>query len=289
MTTPNGITPAQPVAPLVPPQVMPSPDGGVAEFMASPAPIPSGVQRQQAMAMSAPPVEAPIAQPAPVPQFPLDQPAVQQPQVEQPIPAQPAPTPLPDLQQQLDASNAQIAQFQERETAFEQQRQEVEAQRQATQQQEIMTGARQYAQQQYQQYIAAGNTEENARAWANTQAGNLYQALNYQGQQQQAAQQAQQVAQRYGINPQDIPQGMPQQAMEQFAALRSELNQVKSGQQQIARQQVQAQTFDSSIGDTAGTDPTTLLFSQLGDATKAADPNQLRFVNQYLRQYLPNI
>ena len=283
----NGI-PGGPSVPI-PAPVVPDLGQNIDNFMNSAMPEPSEAQRQIAMmspvaeplAPIQAPVQQPIQQPVPVQPTP-QQPVPMQPQPEQPASVQPA---APDYQAQIDALQTQM---QTRETAWEQQRQDMAVQSQRTQQESIMTGARQHAQQQYQQFVAAGNSEENSRAWANAEAGRLYQALNYQAEQQQAVTQTQAVAQRHGVNPQDIPTGMTPDAMESYALMLSRNNRTEATVQATSQQVMQKEQFDSGIGASVGVDPTQAFINNLGDPTKGANQRDLLAWSQYMKQNLPN-
>ncbi len=249
----------------------------VVSFINSDMPVPTSDQRDAALAQ--PTYTGPLPEvqaPEPIPIQPqiiqpqVQQPQVEQPQVQQPVVPQPAPTqpPTPDLSQQVAVQAQQIQQFQARETAFETQRQEVETQRQATEEQAVQNSARTYAMQQYQKYVGSGTADAQAQEWARTDAQNMYQAYSSSSQQQQVQAQTDAIASRYGVSASDIPSGMSAQAMEQFASMRSQLNQVQAVAQTTSTNQLQQQTFDSNQGNTAP-NPQEAFFQTMGN------PNQL--------------
>lgn len=270
MTTQNG-APADP-------QVNPSPQvpaGDVTAFMQGPMPmpIPSEAERRGALAVAAPEIVAPLE--TPVQQPHIEQPTPIQPGIVQPPPIQPAPVapqptqPTPaDWQQQLDTLNNRI---QEQQTVFETQRADTEAREQQTQVQEVTNAAKQYGMQQYQKYIAGGTTDETAQQWARSDAQLVYQAYGANIQSQLANTQTQAIAKQYGISSTDIPTGLPQQAMQQFASMRSELNRLNGQTQAVTKNQLTAQTFDSSLGN-APVNAMESLLARLGDHTKAVSP-----------------
>ena len=262
----------------------PNVPANIVDFINQDMPAPSDAQRDAALAMPTydgplptQDVQAPAAPtqtPVPAPQ----QPDIQPPQPQQPIPpqadpqqpapVQPAPV-QPDYQKQIADQNTELQQYKARETAWEQQRQEVETQRVATQEQAVQTGAKQYAMQEYQKYLAAGVDDSTAQQWAKNSASSMYNAYNFAANQQQAQTQAQAIATRYGVNASDIPQGMDSQAMEQFASMKSQLNQVQAQSQTISTNQIKQQTFDSNQGSAVGS-PAQQFMQRMGDSTRLA-------------------
>ena len=288
MTT-NGV----PADPIVNPAV---PLGDVTAFMAGPMPVPSEVERQGAIVAAtevAPlPLETPVQQPHIVPQPVPIQPGIEQPLPIQPAPVQPQPIapqpvqPTPaDLQQQI---NDLTTQAQQRETVYETQRAETDAREQQAQLQHITNASQQYGMQQYQKYLAGGTTDETAQQWAKSDAQLVYQAYGANIQQNQATTQAQAIAKQYGISPNDIPNGLPQQAMQQFASMRAELNGLKGQQQTVVQNQMTAQTFDSSQG-TAPANAMDSLLSRLGDPLKPASAADKAAWYQLMTNQNPNL
>lgn len=291
MTTQNGVPADQTVNPAT--QV---PMGDVADFMAGPMPVPSEVERQGAMSTAATPVVAPLE--TPVQQPHIEQPTPIQPGIQQSPPVQPAPTQpapaqpqqpaqpaAPDLQQQINDLTTQI---QQRETVYETQRADIDAREQQAQVQQVENAARQYGTQQYQKYLAGGTTDETARQWALSDAQLIYQAYGTNIQQQQATTQTQAIAKQYGINPNDIPIGLPQQAMQQFASMKAELNRLGGQTQVVSQNQIATQTFDSSQG-TAPANAMESLLGRLGDATKAVSPQDIAAWDQLMRNQNKNL
>lgn len=258
----------------------------ISAFMNSPMPAPTEGARQDAMSVPdmphLPSPETLLHQPT-VQEPRVQEPKVQQPQVQQPEIEQP----VDDVQQRLAAMEAQLQQYQSRESAYEEQRREIETQRRNAELQQAQAGARQYALQQYQKYIGAGNTEEQARQWAQNDAMMVYQAYTYQMQAQQTMQQQEAIARRYGISPQDIPSDIPPQAMERFAAMQAQLNRTSQQVQTTNRNQVQQQRFDSNVGATAPNDPVQQLLGNLGNTNQVADPRLLSAWNQWMKQQNP--
>jgi len=285
MTTQNGV-PADPQinpAPIVPP-------GDVTAFMQGPMPVPSEVERQGAMIAAATevaqPLETPVQQPhieTPTPIQPgIQQPAPAQPQPIAPQPVQPTPA---DLQQQI---NDLTTKAQERETVYETQRAETEVREQQAQVQEVTNAAQRYGMQQYQKYIAGGSTDELARQWATNDAQFAYQAYGSSIQQNQANTQAQAIAKQHGINATDIPTGLPEQAMQQFASMRAELNRLGGQTQAVSQNQITQQAFDSSQGSAPANAMDSLL-SRLGDSNTAVTPQDTAAWYQLMKNQNPNI
>ena len=260
----------------------PNVNSGVVDFINSPMPTPSASERDAALAQ--PVYTGPIPKIETSPQSVPSQPQVQQPQIQQPLVPQPVPTqaPTPDLAQQVAVQAEQIRQFQTRETAFETQRQEIEQQRQATETQAVQNSARQYAMQQYQKYISAGNNDAQSQEWARTDAQSMYQVYNASNQQQQAQAQTDSIAQRFGVKASDIPSGMSPQAMEQFASLRSQLNQVQAQSQATSTNVLQQQTFDSNQG-TAPPNPAQDFFNRIGDSNQVASNQDMAAMMKYMQ------
>ncbi len=270
----------------------PNVNTNVVDFINSPMPTPSAGERDAALAQPVytgpiPEVQAPPQPqtPQPVPSQPqVQQPQVEQPQVQQPVVPQPAPVqpPTPNYEQMYTQQVEQNKQFQARETAFETQRQEVEQQRQATQEQSVQNQARTYAMQQYQKYTGAGTADAQAQEWARADAQNMYQAYSFSNQQQQVQTQTDAIAQRYGVNASDIPSGMSPQAMEQFASMRSEINQVRAQAQTTSTNVLQQQTFDSNQG-TAPPNPAQDFFNRIGDSSQIASNQDMAAMMQYMQ------
>lgn len=283
MTTQNGV----PADPNINPAAAPLVD--ISGFMNTSMPTPSEVERQgairAAVADVAPPLETPVAQPH------IEQPAPMQPVVPQPAPTQPVPEQpqpqapsQPDLQKQINDLTTQV---QSQKTVYEAQRTELETQQQAAQTQQIVSLARDHATKRYQQYINAGVVDTEARNLAMDDYQSIGSAYTFQAQQHQANTQAQAIATQYGINPQDIPAGLPQQAMEQFASMRSEINRLNGQTQTIQQNQATVQSFDSGVGSPAG-NPAEQLIARLGDPRQVASPQDMAawtaFMNQTLRR-----
>jgi len=237
MVTPNS-------APVEPNPTVPLADIGSA--MRTPMPAPTEIERQGAISAAvadvappAPPLETPVVQPH------IEQPTPIQPVVPQPVPTQPVPgqpqVPVqpspPDPQQQINDLTARVQAFEGRETVYEAQRTELETQASAAQLQRVQTGAMQAAQQHYNEDINLGVPAEDARKRAMTYGQTLYDAYGASLQSQQATTQTQAIAKQYGINPQDIPVGLPQQAMEQFASMKADLNRLNGQTQTISQNQ----------------------------------------------------
>lgn len=288
MATPNSV-PAETNSPV-------QPTVDINSVMAVPMPVPSEVERRGAIinAVTAdpnPPLETPVIQPhieQPVPIQPIvPQPEPAQPVAPQPVPTQPQvpvqPTPA-DLQQQI---NNLTAQAQARETVYETQRAETETQQQAAQNQQIVAAARDHATRRYQQYITAGVTAAEAQNLARDDYQTIGNAYTFQAQQQQANVQTTNIARQYGISPQDIPTGLPQQAMEQFASMRSELNRL-GGQQQVVQQQVATQQVFDSGQAAAPANALEGMITNLGDPNKAANPKAIEDWYALIRQNFPN-
>ena len=72
--------------------------------------------------------------------------------------------------------------------------------------------------------------------------------------------------------------------MEQFAAMKAQLNRNTQQVQNTSQAVVEQQTFDSGVGASAGADPTQAFLADLGDPTKVATPAQLMAWNQYMTQ-----
>ncbi len=281
MVTPNGV-PADPQTQI--------PPGDATAFMQGPMPIPSDIERQAAMAA---PTEAPPAPPfeTPVQQPHIEQPTPIQPGIEQPLPIQPQPIapqpiqPTPaDLQQQI---NDLTTQAQARETVYETQRAETDAREQSAQLQQITNASQQYGMQQYQKYLAGGTTDEMARQWATNDAQLVYQAYGANIQQQQASTQTQAIAKQHGISPNDIPNGLPEQAMQQFASMRAELNRLGGQTQAVSQNQIATQQFDSGQG-TAPANSMESLLGRLGDSTKAVSAQDTAAWYQLMKNQNPN-
>ncbi len=288
MTTQNGA----PSDPIVNPSTT-VPLGDVTAFMQGPMPVPSEVERQVAQSaateVAPPPLETPVQQPHIVPQPLPIQPGIEQPVLPvqpQPIaPQQPAqPTPA-ELQQQI---NDLTTQAQQSKTVYEAQRADTESREQAAQLQQITNASQQYGMQQYQKYLAGGTTDETAKQWATNDAQLVYQAYGANIQQQQATTQAQAIAKQHGISQNDIPAGLPQQAMQQFASMKAELNRLGGQTQAVSQNQMTTQTFDSGQG-TAPANAMDSLLSRLGDPLKPASAQDKAAWYQLMTNQNPNL
>lgn len=293
MTT-DGV-PGGPSAANTPPPVA----SNLVDFINGPMPTPSPEGREASLSMpsyegklpnqdtQAPTQPAPMPVPAsPQPDVvqPAPQPSVPQPNVVQPAPQQPAPSqpPTPNYEQMYTQQVEQTKQLQARESAFETQRQEIETQRQTNQEQQVKNAAGQHAMTEYQKYLAANVPDAQAREWAMSAGKIVYDALNVASNQQQAQTQTQTIAQRHGINAADIPQGMDAQAMDVFAGMKRQLNDVQAQSQATSTNQIQQRQFDSNQG-TAPADPAAAFFQRTGDPTKLASRTDMAQMMEFLK------
>tara|TARA_R110000765_G_scaffold317266_2_gene409603 strand:+ start:438 stop:1271 length:834 start_codon:yes stop_codon:yes gene_type:complete len=249
----------------------------VVEFINSDMPVPTPGQRDAALGM--PTYTGPI----PEVQIPS------QPQVPQPDPSQTMVPPsissqptTPNYEQLYTQAAEQNRQFQERETEFESQRQEVEKQRENAQEQNVQTAAKQYAMQQYQKYLSAGNSDAQAQEWARTDASSMYQAYSFNTQQKQAKDLIENIASKHGVKVSDIPEGMTPQAMDQFALLKSQLNQVQAQSQNTSTNQMQSRQFDSNQG-MAPSNPEQQFFNTVGNPNQVAPRSSLAAMYKWMQ------